>query len=879
MVGRLASVASLTVALLILATPAAAQPITGHTASDDFLETIFIGSVAEGRIGDRGESSDVELLLGQLFPLDTDQFDWVSGRTYSWTLSYEPGSIGGAVSFDFEGTNLFMATATEFNSFFIRAAAERPNTRILVNDLVLGPPPSEGSGGATVFESANPLVPASSAADGNGATLDVLKISGVDLLIGFTLQGKVAMFFDAADAPPTGSELSFQAYVAVAPDFPDADADGVEDSIDNCVNTANPGQEDDDKDGPGDACDNCPFDANPGQEDGDDDGAGDACDNCLQGCTAIFPAAATCANPDQFDTDGDLVGDRCDNCRIVQNGPDEAGIPGVGDQTDSNGNLIGDACEPSTVILDLGASVSVSGGFSASSSSTLGVFSSALLAQTAIDISLSCAQDVVAANIGLALPAGTTFVNFGGCIPNAADPNNLASCVGATDLGITVNPLTSTTIGPAVANPAGFPTLNVLLQLQATPGVNNDLLCDGGGTPQEIFLGKLLLDNLPLFTAPQVSTEGFSLFDPDLELLVAPSGNPFPDAQLLTVVIPETELATLTLRPATPGDLRRYKVTVLSERRIHKMAFGITTSNPAVAPVFGGCDCASGDTTNCPIADFPAQVGDVDLTGCAFDDGTNPNLDLGSGIARPTLFTGDVPLIATFVAQATGPSDPQFVENTIYVALEGILPAGADPPSINNPSAIVESELGIIEFGEDTPTPQITFAGADLLPGFSPGGQVVPSSTANPIAVENVSLLNRFDADEDLDGDGVGDDSDNCVLTANGGLGGQQDNGGVAILDADDIGDVCQCGDSGDGVVDIALLTAEDDVANCQAVLALPPGETATNPVAEKCRVTIGGTLNIVDLVLMELEAASIDSGLPDSSARLQACGPATELQ
>jgi hypothetical protein len=527
------------------------------------------------------------------------------------------------------------------------------------------------------------------------------------------------------------------------------------------------------------------------------------------------------------------------------------------------------------VILDLGASVSANGGFTASSS--LGVFSSALLAQTAIDISLSCAQDVVAANIGLVLPAGTTFVNFGGCIPDSADPNNLASCVGATDLGPFVDPATSTTIGPMVSSPAGFPAQNVLLQLNANPGFNNDLLCDGGGTPQEVFLGKLLLDNLPSFTSPQVSTEGFSLFTPNLELLVPPSGDPFPDAQLLTVVIPETELATLTLRPATAGDLRRYKVTVLSERRIHKMAFGITTSGPAVAPVFGGCDCASGDTTNCPIADFPAQVGGVDLTGCAFDDGTNPNL--GSGISRPTLFTGDVPLIATFVAQATDPSDPQFVENTIYVALEGILPAGADPPSINNPSAIVESELGIIEFGEDTPTPQITFAGADLLPGFSPGGQVVPSSTANPIAVENISLLNRFDADEDLDGDGVGDDSDNCVLTANGGLGGQQDNGGVAILDADDIGDVCQCGDSGDGVVDIALLTAEDDVANCQAVLALPPGETATNPVAEKCRVTIGGTLNIVDLVLMELEAASIDSGLPDSAARLQACGPATELQ
>jgi hypothetical protein len=162
----------------------------------------------------------------------------------------------------------------------------------------------------------------------------------------------------------------------------------------------------------------------------------------------------------------------------------------------------------------------------------------------------------------------------------------------------------------------------------------------------------------------------------------------------------------------------------------------------------------------------------VDLTGCAFDDGTDPNLDLGSGISRPTFFTGNVPDIATFVAQASDPGDPLFVQNTIYVALQGILPAGADPPSINNPSATVESELGIIEFAADTPTPQITFAGADLVPGFSPGGQVVPSSIANPIAVENISLLNRFDADEDLDGDGVGDDSDNCVLTANGGPGG-----------------------------------------------------------------------------------------------------------
>ncbi|UCF08000.1 MAG: thrombospondin type 3 repeat-containing protein, partial [Thermoplasmata archaeon] len=72
----------------------------------------------------------------------------------------------------------------------------------------------------------------------------------------------------------------------------DADADGVEDSIDNCPNTPNPisdwtdingndhtdEQRDYDLDGVGDACDNCLDYENPGQEDYDGDGIGDACD-------------------------------------------------------------------------------------------------------------------------------------------------------------------------------------------------------------------------------------------------------------------------------------------------------------------------------------------------------------------------------------------------------------------------------------------------------------------------------------------------------------------------------------------------------------------------------------------------------------------------
>ena len=72
---------------------------------------------------------------------------------------------------------------------------------------------------------------------------------------------------------------------------PDTDSDGVVDSVDNCDNVANPGQENNDLDAEGDACDadddnddvsdggdNCQFTANPGQRDDDEDGVGDACD-------------------------------------------------------------------------------------------------------------------------------------------------------------------------------------------------------------------------------------------------------------------------------------------------------------------------------------------------------------------------------------------------------------------------------------------------------------------------------------------------------------------------------------------------------------------------------------------------------------------------
>lgn len=117
----------------------------------------------------------------------------------------------------------------------------------------------------------------------------------------------------------------------------DTDADGVEDSSDNCPLIANADQKDSDEDGIGDACD-VPVDP-----DSDGDGILDSKDNCK-----------AVSNIDQQDTDGDTLGDTCDNCPSVANT----------DQKDSNGNGVGDSCEP------VSSNDSDEDGFAACASST-----------------------------------------------------------------------------------------------------------------------------------------------------------------------------------------------------------------------------------------------------------------------------------------------------------------------------------------------------------------------------------------------------------------------------------------------------------------------------------------------------------------------------
>ena len=111
----------------------------------------------------------------------------------------------------------------------------------------------------------------------------------------------------------------------------DADGDGRDDCIDNCIGLANPDQADNDGDGLGDACDPCSSDSELFDYDGDGRCAGDCplgCDNC-----SYVP------NPDQADGEGDGIGDACDNCSTVSNP----------DQNDRDSDGLGDACDPCPV--------------------------------------------------------------------------------------------------------------------------------------------------------------------------------------------------------------------------------------------------------------------------------------------------------------------------------------------------------------------------------------------------------------------------------------------------------------------------------------------------------------------------------------------------
>lgn len=117
------------------------------------------------------------------------------------------------------------------------------------------------------------------------------------------------------------------------------------------VNGTPPVNDDRDGDGVNNSVDNCPDDANPGQNDTDVDLIGDACDNDIDndGVPNVNDNCEFVGNADQADLDNDALGNLCDDDRDgdgANNTADNCPDVSNANQVDIDEDDIGDACDP-----------------------------------------------------------------------------------------------------------------------------------------------------------------------------------------------------------------------------------------------------------------------------------------------------------------------------------------------------------------------------------------------------------------------------------------------------------------------------------------------------------------------------------------------------
>ncbi len=129
----------------------------------------------------------------------------------------------------------------------------------------------------------------------------------------------------------------------------DDDNDGVSDTEED-ANGTEPLDTDSDNDGKNDGIDNCPTTANADQQNLDGDNLGDACDadDDNDGDNDEADNCPMVPNADQQNLDEDSLGDVCDadvDGDEVDNFVDNCPTDANSDQTDANNNGIGDACD------------------------------------------------------------------------------------------------------------------------------------------------------------------------------------------------------------------------------------------------------------------------------------------------------------------------------------------------------------------------------------------------------------------------------------------------------------------------------------------------------------------------------------------------------
>ncbi len=170
--------------------------------------------------------------------------------------------------------------------------------------------------------------------DDNDTVLDTVDCAPLDSLIAFSI-GDIC---DDGDSTTINDVVNADCQCVGEPDI---DADGIANSLDNCLAVANPDQADNDNDGAGDVCDTdddndgvsddvdcAPFDASIAYS------IGDLCDDG-DSTTVNDVITSDCNCNGVMDMDGDGVLDSEDNCPATANA----------DQADADGDGIGDVCD------------------------------------------------------------------------------------------------------------------------------------------------------------------------------------------------------------------------------------------------------------------------------------------------------------------------------------------------------------------------------------------------------------------------------------------------------------------------------------------------------------------------------------------------------
>jgi hypothetical protein len=170
-------------------------------------------------------------------------------------------------------------------------------------------------------------------------------------------------------------------------------------------------------------------------------------------------------------------------------------------------------------------------------------------------------------------------------------------------------------------------------------------------------------------------------------------------------------------------------------------------------------------------------------------------------------------------------------------------PAGQ---ALNSPGSPVL--LGTVRFRNvsalDRPT--LTFQGVTAIPGIPSALLAVGGGPIDPSAAQLVGSYNQAD---DADLDGRADDVDNCPFVSNSD---QLDQGRLASLIPDGIGDLCQCGEStGDG----SIFTS--DVTLLRQLLA---GQSVNQPLLVQGRCSVLGTpaCDVADVALLRRALSSL---------------------